>query len=103
MTQRVYDKHEQLVREYDDNTIWGRVFILPIRLPFRATAFGDFDSLYKQYGGRVEFERDSTGDWIEMRRKYESWYHNPWTGETWGRKIDEPEGYQDEKLEWGYE
>ena len=104
MTQKVFDKHGQLVKEYDDRYIKGRRFIVPVRLPMTARS-SDFNypEIWRHEGGRVEFESTNGGaTWHEVTRKYEEWYHNPWTGETWGRRKIRPE-FQEEILEWEHE
>lgn len=105
--QLVYDKHGQLVEEHAVDNIRGKTYIKPVRLPHMRRAEFSYPEIWRHEGGRVEFECSHICErhygfvWIfkEVRRRYEEWYHNPWTGETWGRKAIRPE-FEDERLDW---
>ena len=91
--QMVVDKGGNIVRFYRGMSIRAASFIHPFRVPWPMS----LDEPRKHNGGRAEFKPDRDYVyWRERSRKYETWYHNPWTGETWGWESVPKDGHWDE-------
>lgn len=81
--QLVVDKTGAIVRFHPGLEVRAASYVIPFRVPWPIPK-----DLRQHNGGRAEFHPDrDLVYWRESSRKYETWYHNPWTGESWGREA----------------